>query len=368
MTKTEVKQQLFSFLEKSERDILSYLNNGEIAKFFAPSHIEESVWSYIRRPAKRLRPSVLLMSCGSVGGNIEKAIPAAAGVEVFHTWTLVHDDLIDNDNLRRGFPTVHNLIAHKSVSDMKLNNEKAIKYGESIAILTGDMQHGWATTLFIESSLKKGVNANVILNILNFLQSYVLANLIRGETLDVQYGLIKDLTSLKLTEAEVVDMLWLKTGILYEFAGMAGAMIGLETTDFEHPHVKAIKNFASNCGIAFQLQDDILGIIGNQEEIGKPVGSDIREGKKTIIVLEAMSKASLAEKQMIMKVLGNQNASIAEIQEVIELLRKLNGIKRCQDLANTFIDKAVPYLKNIPNSKYKELLLSWADFMINRNF
>ena len=362
------QNKLFKFLKDADEEVLSYLDSSSVTSFFAPAHISDGTWSYIKRPAKRLRPAVLLMACGSVGGDIEKAIPAAAGVEVYHTWTLVHDDIIDNDNLRRGLPTVHSLTSAKGSEEMGLIPEKANKYGESVAILVGDLQQGWAINLFIDSALDRGVDSKVVLRIVAYLQSYVLANLIRGEALDIQYGLLDDVASISLSEDEVLEMLWLKTGILYEFAGMAGAMIGLDCADFENPEVRALKNFTANCGIAFQLQDDILGLVGSQEETGKPVGSDVREGKKTIIVLEGIKNASLNEQRKVGKILGNQNASPEEILEVVEILRARGGVKRCSDLANIYIDKALPFLEDIPESKYKELLYSWAEFMINRNF
>ena len=154
----------------------------------------------------------------------------------------------------------------RTVSQSKygLSANRAIEYGRDVAVLTGDIQHGWSITLFVKSALQSGVDPTLILKIIAHLQSYVLGNLIFGEVLDVRYG-IQDIAALEvIDEAKIVKMLWLKTGVLYEFAGMAGALIGKNTCDFDDPEVRAIASFASACGTAFQLQDDILGIAGDE--------------------------------------------------------------------------------------------------------
>lgn len=363
-------KDFFAYLENAEKKISDFIEQNEVKKFFKPDDLHDSVLSYINRPAKRLRPSVLLMACGSVGGEEREniAIPAATGVELFHTWTLVHDDLIDNDSLRRGEPTVHKAMMERSKINLGLNDNLASEYGRDIAILTGDMQHGWAITSFIDCALNMTVDPILILKIIKHLQTYVLGNLIYGEVLDVQYGMTSGTDMSNIDEDKIVYMLWLKTGVLYEFSGLAGALIGKNTTNFEDEQVKAIKTFSSSCGTAFQLQDDILGILGDEKSIGKPVGSDIREGKKTVIVYEAVKNASKAEKEKIFSVLGNKTASTDEIKEITNLFQTLGGIERTSNLAKNFIKKALPQLDVIPDSKYKELLILWADFMINRQF
>jgi geranylgeranyl diphosphate synthase type I len=353
------------FLQTADRDIRDYLETSSAPKYFNPAILEAEVWSYIRRPAKRLRPAVLLMTCGSVGGDLNMAIPAAAGIEVYHTWTLVHDDLIDNDSVRRGAPTVHISAADAAMRDLNLSRAKAEKYGRDIAVLVGDAQNGWATTLFADCALDRGVDPRVILYLIQRLQSYVLGNLVCGETLDVQFSLVSD-DDRTIDEDAIVDMLRLKTGILYEFAGMAGAMIGKNTSDIDDVQVAALANFTGKCGTAFQLQDDILGILGEERTTGKPVGSDIREGKKTVIVFEALKNATPSQKDKILSVLGERHASDEQVQSTIALLCDLNGVDRTKELARSYIESALPSLDAIGASVYKDLLFMWADFMVNR--
>ncbi|MCX5885688.1 MAG: polyprenyl synthetase family protein [Proteobacteria bacterium] len=363
-------QDLLDYLDDAEKRLLAFIRSNNVCKYFNPEDIFKSVFSYIDRPAKRLRPSVLLMAAGALGGPQREqiALPAAAGIELFHTWTLVHDDLIDNDKLRRGGQTVHEAMCGIARSRQSLPENLATEYGRDVAILTGDMQHGWAISCFVDCGLQAEVNSMLILKIIKHLQSYVLGNLIFGEVLDIQYGM-HPLTKLQeVNEAKIVEMLWLKTGVLYEFAGMAGALIGKDTCDFEDDEVQAITHFASKCGIAFQLQDDILGILGDEVSLGKPVGSDIREGKKTVIVYESLKNANEFQRNTILSTLGNRAATSYEVQEVKQLFCDLNGIKRTKDLASHYIKEAIPYLDIIPESRYKQLLLLWAHYMLDRDF
>ncbi|HHE46070.1 MAG TPA: polyprenyl synthetase family protein, partial [Bacteroidetes bacterium] len=132
--------------------------------------------------------------------------------------------------------------------------------------------------------------------------------------------------------------------------------------------VNAVAKFAALCGTAFQLQDDILGVIGQEETLGKPIGSDLREGKRTLVVYTAYHNAGDRERRRIMRVLGNQNASETDVLETISLLRDLGGIDSVAARAKTLIEEARPLLDAIPDSPYRNLLYQWADFLINREF
>ena len=364
--------QLLDYLNKQEIRIVNFLKENKMDMYVRPQHMFKAIICYTERSAKRLRPSVLLIAAGCVGGAEAetRAFPAAVGVELFHTWTLVHDDLIDHDSMRRGGPTVHKLIESIVTTEGEIRDKDSIRdYANAIAILAGDMQHGLSIEMFVKAAkLSRSINPMVILEIISNLEKNVLSNLIYGETLDVQYGLktLKNLTY--LTEDDIVNMLWLKTGVLYEFSAMTGIMIGKNTPDIHDPHIVAMKNFAKNCGIAFQLQDDILGIIGNEEILGKPVGSDIREGKKTTIVLKALTNASESQYDFILGVLGNKEATPDAINTVTKMFRDLNGIQYTQNLAHEYIEKALPFLDCFEESYYKRLLHEWADIMINRKF
>jgi geranylgeranyl diphosphate synthase type I len=355
----------FTELEKREKWVTSYLNSKEFESWFHPLHLKEAVYSYVNRAGKRLRPAVLLLSCGAVGGREEDAIPAAAAVEMFHTWTLVHDDLIDNDKKRRGGNTVHAQASLIAKHEMKYTDSQAKDYGRNIAVLAGDVQQGWAVSLLCDCSLKRNVKPEVTLTLIRMLESYVLNTLVSGETLDIQFAKQR----IESFEPEqIIDMLWRKTGALYEYSAKAGAMIGLSATDVDDKKIKALSNFTSKCGTAFQLQDDILGITGNEKQLGKPIGSDIREGKRTTIIYYAFKNASPQQKAKLESMLGKPDTTKEQIDEITQLLVQLGGISETRRLAEQIILEARPELDVLPDSPYKKLLLAWADFMISRKF
>ena len=329
-------------LSETEKMVTKYiLDQAGTGIAIRPPIIHTGVLSYISHGGKRLRPSVLMLACTAVGGKKEMALPAAAAVELFHTWTLVHDDIIDNDDLRRGKETVHITAGNYGRSKLNLTHDTARKYGIDTAILTGDVQHGWAVSFLSENLPKAGVRHDVALHLITLLQLNVLRTLVEGEMLDVEFGLCGDI--MDLSDDQIIDMLWKKTGILYEYCGIAGAMIGKNSPDYDD-QVIALKDFCSLCGTAFQIRDDILGLAGNEAELGKPIGSDIREGKKTLLIREALINADEAQKNEILMVLGNSKATISEIQKVIRLVMDLGGIEKARKIAEQFINRALPLI------------------------
>ncbi len=363
---TDRNKRFLQELEKRCGIMRDYILDDRFVKRFHPEDIRWAVTAYVRYGGKRLRPAILLFSCGVVGGDEKSAIPAAAAVEIFHTWTLVHDDIIDRDSIRRGKPTVHEYYGDTSenhITHLSLSPEEAKHYGISIAILTGDIQHGWGISLMAELSTRYGIDPNVTLDLINELDTRVLNTLVEGEVLDIQLAHM-DFNS--VTPETIEDMLWKKTGALYQFCGRAGAMIGVgERTD---PRVEAVAEFAALCGTAFQMQDDILGVVGKVNTLGKPIGSDLREGKKTLVVYKAYQNANSNQRRQLMDTLGNQTASEDDITKTIGLLRELGGIEYVSLRAQELIEKARPHLDILPDSPYKDLLYCWADYMIEREF
>ncbi|MBM3214881.1 polyprenyl synthetase family protein [Candidatus Poribacteria bacterium] len=352
-------------LAERKKVVYDYLYSTRFSSRFSPDHIRDAVYSYMHSGGKSLRPAVLLFACGAVGGDDAKAIPAAAAIEIFHTWTLVHDDVIDRDDKRRGGPTVHTEFSARARDELGYDAAESEHYGLSLAILAGDMQQGWAISILAGLAEESGVDPAVALYLIHDAEMRVLSLLIDGEIRDVQFAK-RAIPS--MTEDEIIDMLSKKTGVLYEFAGKAGSMIGLNTCDDQHPYVHAVSSFAADCGTAFQLQDDILGIIGDEASLGKPVGSDIREGKRTTIVLHAYRNANEAQRARLLAVLGNPSATAADVAEVTALLRDLNGVQYTANLARRHIERARQHLSEIPPSKYRDYLAFWADYMVGRSF
>ena len=359
-------QKFLEELGHAEKLVTKYiLDQADSGIRIKPAVIETGMLSYIKHGGKRLRPSVLMLSCMAVGGKKEMALPAAAAVELFHTWTLVHDDIIDNDKLRRGRETVHVTAAKYGETQLKLQPEVARKYGTDSAIMTGDVQHGWSVSLLSDNLPAAGVSPEIALHLITLLQVNVLRTLVEGEMLDVEFGLCSDIQ--QFTDEQILDMLWKKTGILYEYCGIAGALIGKNRFEYDQ-QVEALKDFCSLCGTAFQVRDDILGLVGKESELGKPVGSDIREGKKTLLVREALINASENQKYEMLKVLGNPRASGEEIEKVTRLIADLGGVDKARKIAQEYVNRALPLLDVLPSSYSRELLYDWANYMVDRSY
>jgi len=360
----EYKTFLDELLKRKDK-VFEYLSSSRFQEMFKPEHVRDSVYSYVKQRGKYLRPALLLFSCGAVGGDEEKAIPAAAAVEVFHTLTMVHDDIIDRDSKRRGGPTVHEEFRRKAISELGYDEHEARHYGISMAILAGDMQQGWAVSMLSELSSQDGIDPNLVLYLIKDLEMRIQSTLIEGQMLDIQYS---KLPIDSLNQEQILDMLWKKTGALFEFPSKAGAMLGLNTIDPEHQLVRAISSFAGKCGIAFQLQDDILGIIGDEATLGKPVGSDIREGKRTIVLYQSLKNASSKQKNQLMEIYGSEQADDQDIEKAKALLQELGGIEYAKEVARSYLKDSLAHLQKVPQSKYKNLLFAWADYMIEREF
>ncbi len=164
------------FLEQTaarRERVYAYLFASDYAAQMKPQHIRDAALSYLKMGGKSLRPAVLLLSCGAVGGDEATALPAAAAIEVYHTWTLVHDDIIDRDIRRRNAPTVHVAFAERGAQEFGFTGAEAAHYGEAIGILAGDVQQAWSYMLFHELYTKYGVDPRLVLSLVGELATRV---------------------------------------------------------------------------------------------------------------------------------------------------------------------------------------------------
>jgi len=356
--------QLFvDALKQRTPQINLFLKNHPYQQKLSPKHIKKAVLAYLQRPAKRLRPTLTMLATALFGGAEKDVLPIAVAIELFHTWTLVHDDIIDDDSLRRGEPTVHTLAQTWAKQEYDYTCIPAQNYGRDIAILAGDVQQGWVVDMFLDAATNSKINTQVVIKLLRMLESTVMTQLIKGETLDFQFATIP-IQNIK--QKQIIEMMTLKTGSLLKFAAIAGAAVAVGKMPEKNDDISKLGEFAENCGIAFQLQDDILGIVGNEKILGKPIGSDIVEGKRTIIILEAWNKANSEQKKIIQNSYGNKNATEKQILQIKNLLVELNGIEATKKLAEKYLHHALKALEKLPSSKYKNIFRGWAEFMTNR--
>lgn len=351
--------RLKEYLNTCEKRCAEYFN-AYPKNDIRPSELRLGATEYFTRGGKRLRPAFMSLAAGALGGKDAeyKITPAMVSVELFHTFTLVHDDIIDNDDTRRGGKSVHIL-----VRDMFEGKDGADDYGKDVAILAGDTLHGMAVRMLLEC---KGFSPETIIGVLKMLEGECLNELLAGETNDTRMGLIKSDEFDIGNNEDTLEVMRQKTGVLFSYATKAGAMFGLDTADESVKEVVALGNFAKLCGIAFQLKDDILGITSTKEKLGKPIGSDIREGKKTIILQEAYKNASSEERRLMERVVGNREASLTDIEEVKRIFISRGGLDSAETLANKYIDEAMSELEKIEKSEYTDILKLAASFMCER--
>ena len=352
-------------LKAIDADFRDWLATTSFPAEVGPPLLREAVLAYPSRNAKRMRPALTLLAAAATGGEAAwaRAREVAFALELFHTWTLVHDDIIDRDPVRRGQPTVHTLAAERANASIP---DRA-HYGTTVAILAGDIQHGWCNDTILNAARSGSLPAGTALTILHRLNRRVLTLLVRGELLDVDYGHLPLNTGPDaLHEDAVIRMLWEKTGALYEFCGETGALIGTLAESYEDPRVQPAGRFASHLGTAFQLQDDVLGITGTASETGKPVGADLREGKKTTLVLRALRTGSAEDTRALRATLGNREATEADIAAATGELERLGCITHTRQLARQHLDNALGALRELPDSPHRSELAELAEFTLSR--
>jgi len=292
----------------------------------------------INAGGKRLRPYLVCKTCSLVGGRVDDAIPAAASIEILHTFTMIHDDIMDQDSIRRGVETVHK------------------KWGVPIAIMAGDLLFAEVFKILYVVNNSEVYSPDVRLNILRFLVEATI-RICEGQALDMEFEHIEE-----VKERDYLEMISRKTASLLEASTKVGGLIGGATKD----QLNKLGEFGWNAGMAFQIIDDVLGLTADERELGKPVGSDIREGKKTIIIIHALQYASEVERRKILKSLGDKEAPQESISELIEILKSLGSIKYAMDKASEYASKAKNALRIFDESPDREDLLRIVDLIVTR--
>ncbi|MCX7049608.1 MAG: polyprenyl synthetase family protein, partial [Candidatus Sumerlaeota bacterium] len=359
-------RQLKDYLLHARRRVLNYLDRPKYWRRFGPDEIRDHHFLYLRAGGKALRPALLLTACQAAGGDPKLALPAACAVEVFHVWSLVHDDILDRDELRRGQPTVH-AFARQRLRELNLTPMTPAErdhLANGMAILVGDNLLAFALALLNELHGVAGVAPEVAAWLAGELATTTINGLIEGEMLDCLFEK-RPLESLSADDA--LDMLRKKTGCLLEFCMAAGVMIALNRRAARAPEVKAARAYARHCGLAFQLQDDLLGLTGDEKELSKPVGADVRAGKRTPIFLFAYEAANERQRARIRRTLGHPNLSNREVAEFIAFLESLGALDRARSLAHGEIAAALKCLDAFPPSPARDRLASLARFMIQRD-
>jgi geranylgeranyl diphosphate synthase, type I len=334
MKVSSVRDELESNASVVKEFILSILEGEPKELYHASAH-------YIMSGGKRLRPFMVVKSCEMFGGNSKKALPAAAAVEMIHNFSLVHDDIMDNDDIRHSVKTVHKY------------------YGTPLAILSGDILFSKAFQLLAINSRKAGLSEKSICDMIARLSAACI-QVCEGQATDVNMASSETFSS----ESQYISMIGKKTAALFEVSCALGV---LSATDPSTRDVENLSSFGRNIGIAFQLIDDLIGIIGDPKVTGKAVGNDIREGKKTYPILLALNNAKGENRNKILKVFGSKNASSVDLEEVVKIISIIGIDRLVRNAAKAHIDRAIKSIECYENSDAKEALESSASFIVERS-
>jgi geranylgeranyl diphosphate synthase type I len=302
----------------------------ELLPIVRPTGLYEASRHLVDAGGKRLRPSMLLLAAEAVGGDPMALAPAAASIELIHNFTLIHDDIMDNAEIRRGRPSVHTI------------------WGNSGAILAGD-------TLYSKAFQILGMthaDPQLILRSMNML-SKTCTSICEGQWLDLEFE-----KRASVLEDEYMEMIEKKTGVLYGASACMGAILagGSEAA------VQGLDEFGRLTGMGFQIHDDVLDLTAPEKVLGKRRGGDLAEGKKTLIMIHTM------EQGVDVDVFGKKDATSQEIEGALVVLEKSGSIDYARERSAQLVSKGKQALEVLSDSPARQLLLNLADYMIRRGY
>lgn len=303
-----------------------------------PETLYEPLKYVLNSGGKRIRPMMVIFSCEGVGGNIDAAINASVAMEILHNFTLVHDDIMDNADTRRGSKTVHK------------------KWNENVAILTGDHLIGLAYSYLVKT---KSDRLNEILK--TFTEGII--EVCEGQSFDKEFEERKDVTL-----EEYIMMISKKTAKMLETSAVIGALIGNGSDE----QVNNLRNYASNIGLAFQIQDDLLDITADETELGKKIGGDLVEGKKTYLLLKAMEVVNDEnDRKNILDIVnktGLKSDDKGKILEIKNIYAKHGVLDSAQKEIEHYTKLADKYLDTLPDGEHRERLKWLSEMLMGRSF
>jgi len=335
-------EKLMSFRDKYASQVYSYVVYDIVER--DPEQLGKASLHLFRAGGKMFRPLVVLAAARMLGGPRAewRSIPLAAAVEIFHTFTLIHDDIMDEDTVRRGVPSVH------------------VEYGTPMAILAGDYLHALSYKAILRAQ-ERGLPGGYALQALS---SLVLAaeRVSKGQA----YDMLNE-KKLDVSFHDYLDTIYLKTSSLIEASAELGAIGALAEPDIR----KTLASYGRSVGLAFQIRDDILGVFGDPKLTGKPVGSDLYRSKKTVLLLYAYEKATGRDKDILRDILEGR-VDPAKIQEAIEIIRKTGALSYAENLAKQYSKAAIAVLEDlnrlglvVDNEGY-EVLVELARYAVER--
>lgn len=287
---------------------------------------------------KRIRPVLMIFCCEAAGGKMEDAVYASAAIELLHNFTLVHDDIMDNADTRRGKETLHK------------------KWNDNVAILSGDHLIGMAYMNLIKT------NSGRLNEIVSSFTEGIL-EVCEGQSFDKEFEIRKDVRL-----SEYLMMIGKKTARMLETSAEVGALIGNGSDEIIHN----LKKYASNLGIAFQILDDLLDINASEEQLGKKIGGDLLEGKKTFLILKALELVKNEnDLQKIKSVIDNDGLKPGDENDILEIkniYERSGVIEYAENEIEKYTSLADKHLNTVPEGEMKERLKWFSSMLMSRKF
>ncbi|MFY0684357.1 MAG: polyprenyl synthetase family protein [Balneola sp.] len=330
MAKTDLHTQLYSLIQKglTELDIPS-----------KPKSLYDPYIYSIDMGGKRIRPFLTLLAAGICDGYLDDALPSALAVEILHNFTLVHDDIMDDADTRRGQQSVFK------------------KWNQNKAILSGDVMFADAFKVLNYYGEHDSFSKKEYFQMHKTFTDATIT-VCEGQALDMDF-----VDRVEVEELEYIEMIKGKTSAL-----LAGSLkMGAISAHANDSQIKALFNLGMEMGIAFQIQDDLLDVTANPDKFGKRVCGDIYEGKKTYLTILALERADSHQKQFLNTVLADDNPTKKEVEEVVELMNTLNVITDTEVKVQHHYDNAIDSLNIFKDSEYKHELKNLLIFLQNRD-
>ena len=307
-------------------------NNLDLPK--QPNNLYAPIKYALTQGGKRMRPVLTLMACNIFSDNIEPAIKPALGLEIFHNFTLLHDDIMDCSDLRRGHPTVHS----------KWNNNIAILAGDAMAFVA--MQYVAAAPQNVAQQVSEIFNRTAL-------------EVCEGQQFDMDFE-----TSNNVHEKDYINMIRLKTAVLPAACLKIGALIGGANEE----QAQHLYNLGINVGLAFQLQDDYLDVFSTPDVLGKPIGGDIVENKKTFLLIKTLGKLDVIQRNDLLKYLADKTVERYEkVSYVTDIYTRMKVADDCRKKIEKYFAAAYNELSaiDVDNSRL-EMLREFMDKIANR--
>ncbi|MCB0713620.1 MAG: polyprenyl synthetase family protein [Ignavibacteriae bacterium] len=306
---------------------------GNLVEDREPRSLYEPVEHILAGEGKRIRAVLLLLSCKAVGGSIDKALEAALSVEILHNFTLVHDDIMDKAATRRGRQTVHT------------------KWDEGTAILVGDVMIGLAQQLLL-----KNAGGNCAAAIDAFSRGII--DVCEGQALDREFEQRNDVTT-----EEYLYMIAMKTGRLVEMAAEIGGLIGGGKPE----HINALRAYARKLGLAFQIQDDLLDLIADEKQLGKEIGRDIIEGKRTYLVVQGIELvAEGKDRELLEQLLSGPGLPANQVEVARTMFQKCGILDKARQEVERYCVDALKDLEILPDSEARTMLKWFSEMLMRR--